>query len=369
MVTEMVKIHFVVCMDMHITMYGHMSAQPSTQPSTHRLDCYRMTHCHSGVLTVHRLPIPVISVGNLTWGGTGKTPMVEWISQYYLRSGVRPLVLMSGYGDDEWRQAAAHLPAAVVGVGRDRYSVAMQRIHEFASSNLALGVALLDDGMQHRCVHRDLEVVMVNCVSPFGNGYSVPAGSLREPPTALGRADVVVMHNAALVSPDACEHIRLTLAPLLKPDALLVQTEFMPSHLERLRDGAVLPLNSLSNGRVIGVAVAGVGSPRSFFDTVHAVAGGGLECYDFGDHHAFSPADCQFIDSRLLELRKSYRKEPVLLMSAKDMWRSRALFDKHLGAWRPVALRGSLRFTGRGDSDAPQALLNKLTAIHRSFKS
>ncbi|OGW83683.1 MAG: tetraacyldisaccharide 4'-kinase, partial [Omnitrophica bacterium GWA2_52_8] len=129
-----------------------------------------------GVLTRKRLPFPVISIGNLTWGGTGKTPFVEYLARRIIDRKSTPMILMRGYGQDEVAQMKRQVPKAVLGIGVDRFAVA-QKIAKQEPVNLAL----LDDGFQHWALERDLEIVLVNALNPFGNGKLIPRGILREP--------------------------------------------------------------------------------------------------------------------------------------------------------------------------------------------
>jgi len=160
-----------------------------------RLQLYK-----TGVWQQARLPVPVISVGNITWGGNGKTPMALMIARRCWEvHNVKPLVLSRGYlGGDEARMLSTGLQGtpAVIGVGADRAAVAMQMLRAHTS----IGVAILDDGMQHLRLARDLEICMINALKPFGNGHIIPRGPLREEPqAALQRCDIAVVHHSTLV--------------------------------------------------------------------------------------------------------------------------------------------------------------------------
>ncbi|KAI5409309.1 hypothetical protein KIW84_054931 [Lathyrus oleraceus] len=173
---------------------------------------------------VHRLPLPVISVGNLTWGGNGKTPMVEFIAAFFARSGISPLVLSRGYGGgDEVNMLQRHLlgTSTKFGVGAKRAVVASHLIQKYGYIDIRktslyekqnlnwkahnsldsekIGIVVLDDAMQHWSLWRDLDIVMVNGLTLWGNGRLLPLGPLREPLTALRRANVVVIHHSDLI--------------------------------------------------------------------------------------------------------------------------------------------------------------------------
>jgi tetraacyldisaccharide 4'-kinase len=167
-----------------------------------------------GWLRRHRLPAKVISVGNLTVGGTGKTPMVITLAGWLEQRGLRVAVLTRGYGrrehaplvingrgevekyraelmGDEPILLARRLPEVTIGIGADRFALAQQILAVEAPR--PPDVFLLDDGFQHRRLQRDLDVVLLDATDPFGGGAVLPAGALREPPTALARADLIVL--------------------------------------------------------------------------------------------------------------------------------------------------------------------------------
>uniref|UniRef100_A0A0R0J5P5 tetraacyldisaccharide 4'-kinase n=1 Tax=Glycine max TaxID=3847 RepID=A0A0R0J5P5_SOYBN len=173
---------------------------------------------------LHRLPVPVISVGNLSWGGNGKTPMVEFIALCFCHYGISPLVLSRGYGGgDEVNMLRRHLLGTPTkfGVGANRAAVASRFIQKYGYVDIGksswhekqyldekvqdsvdsekIGVVVLDDAMQHWSLWRDLDIVMVNGLTLWGNLQLLPRGPLREPLTALRRADAVVIHHADLM--------------------------------------------------------------------------------------------------------------------------------------------------------------------------
>ncbi|MFZ3207577.1 MAG: tetraacyldisaccharide 4'-kinase, partial [Geobacteraceae bacterium] len=164
-----------------------------------------------GALRVNRLPRPVIAVGNLTVGGTGKTPMVALLCRDLLERGKRVTVLSRGYGGkagkeprivsdgrtlflspaeagDEPYMLAVTMPGLAVVIGSDRYRAGL-----FALEHLAPDIFIMDDGFQHLRLWRDLNILLVDSRSPFGNGLTLPAGLLREPVGAMKRADLVVL--------------------------------------------------------------------------------------------------------------------------------------------------------------------------------
>src|SRR5262245_17167980 len=152
-----------------------------------------------GWKTAHRAAVPVVSVGNLTLGGTGKTPMVEWVARWFRGRGARVAILSRGYGqaeglNDEGRVLEENLPDVPHFQGADRVELARIAVEESESQ-----VLVLDDGFQHRRLARDLDIVLLDALEPFGLGRLFPRGLLREPVSSLRRAGLVVLSRADLV--------------------------------------------------------------------------------------------------------------------------------------------------------------------------
>ncbi len=139
--------------------------------------------------TVQRVGVPVVSVGNLTLGGTGKTPLVEWLARWFADRGVRVVLVSRGYGalpgqpNDEALELAQSLPQVPHLQNRDRVQAALEAIGELGAQ-----LILLDDGFQHRRLARDLDLVLVDALEPFGFGHVFPRGTLREPLAGWRRA-------------------------------------------------------------------------------------------------------------------------------------------------------------------------------------
>lgn len=261
----------------------------------------------SGRRTVWHAPVPVIVVGNITLGGTGKSPLVAWLARYLAERGWRPGILSRGYGGrsrryplrvepttpvadsgDEPRMLADQtgLPV-VVDPARPRGA---RRLIE-AGCDILIG----DDGLQHLALGRDLELVVVDGRRGFGNGRCLPAGPLREPLSRLATVDAVVVNGEADFPVPAGSH-RMALAPV----------GWRP-----LEGGPRRPLTPLPFAGSVH-AVAGIGRPARFFETL---AGLGLEVlpHPFADHHRFRAEDLAFGDER------------PLVMTAKDAVKCRGL--------------------------------------------
>lgn len=262
---------------------------------------------------------PVIVVGNLTVGGTGKTPLVAWLAEQLSASGLRVGIVSRGYGrskrepesvhaESDWRDVGdepmllRQLTGCDTVVAQDRLAGARRLVA------LGVDVVIADDGLQHLRLARDCEVVVVDGARGFGNGRLLPAGPLREPAARVAMASVVVVNGVP-------EHASLMAGDGRLPPATL-QMSLFGAEAHRL-DGLAgpQPLEHFSGQRVH--AVAGIGNPGRFFRDLRARGIDVIE-HPFADHHPFAAADLTFSDDL-----------PVL-MTQKDAVRCRSLGDARL---------------------------------------
>jgi tetraacyldisaccharide 4'-kinase len=222
--------------------------------------CVRNGYYDRRRTAVHRAAVPVISVGNLTVGGTGKTPLVVELVRRLRAWGHRPAIVTRGYKGrpgqpaDEVLEYRAAVPEVPVVVNVDRVAGAAQACADGADS------VVLDDGFQHRRLARDLDVVLIDALDPWGGGWLLPAGRLREPLSSLGRADVLVITRANQVPPTTLGEIthRLRRWAARQP---VVLAHVEPAGLSD-RTGQPLELQELHRRPVLGVC--GLGNPRTF---------------------------------------------------------------------------------------------------------
>jgi tetraacyldisaccharide 4'-kinase len=231
--------------------------------------------------------VPVVAVGNLTLGGTGKTPMVESVARRYRARGLRVAILSRGYGqsdglNDEGRVLEENLPDVPHLQDRDRARLARVAVEELESELL-----VLDDGFQHRRLARDLDIVLLDALDPFGLGRVFPRGLLREPVRALRRAGIVVLSRADLVSGPDRAAIRREAERRAGP-LRWVEARHAPLDLIDAR-GLARPLDDLVHGKV--AAFCGIGNPEGFRRTLVPLCGtlGGFRT--FPDHHPYRAAD------------------------------------------------------------------------------
>lgn len=268
--------------------------------------------------------MPTLSIGNLSAGGTGKTPLllhaIDWLQRHDARVGV----LSRGYGGDEGRILEERHPEAVLVENPNR--------REGLKSLQAHGgaeVLLLDDGFQHLRLQRDLDVVLLDATRPFGR--CLPAGLLRERPRALRRAHAIVLSRTELVTPAEVEAIwqevdrlRAGCSPLPRLEGGMVARD-----LRRLHDGAIESVAALQ-GKQLRLA-SGIGNPASFQALVEA-QGATVGAYEQkGDHHAWSAQDCQ--DWTGEEWVIVTEKDGVKLrpFAAESVWELRADWCFHRG--------------------------------------
>ena len=265
-----------------------------------------------------KLPFPVISVGNLTWGGTGKTPLVEYLARKISDWRRTPLILTRGYGQDEVEQMKRHLPRAVIGVGSNRSEVA-----ESLRLQHPIDVAILDDGLQHWKIRRDAEIITVNAVNPFGNEKLLPRGILREPLCTLAKGSVIVISHANLVSAEVLKQLKERIRKFA-PEPPIIEGCLEPLFFYRAKKHLRLAIERLQNHRV--TTFSAIGSPRTFQMLLSRCGIKTVRNFEFGDHHPFSPQELEEIkrvsDSasadEIVTTEKDYYRSPEVIAGTLD---------------------------------------------------
>jgi tetraacyldisaccharide 4'-kinase len=281
-----------------------------------------------GGAAVHRVEVPVVCIGNLTLGGTGKTPVVEWIARWFRVRDVRVSIVSRGYGveqgtrNDEALELEEKLPDVPHLQHADRVEGARTAIEEFESQ-----VVLLDDGFQHRRLARDLDVVLLDALEPFGYEHVFPRGLLREPLAGLRRAGVVVLSRADLV--DERERRRIhDVVRRYHADVPWCEVRHAPRTL--LNAAAVeRPLDDLRGRRVVGFC--GLGNPAGFRRTLDGLGCNVVDWLEFPDHHTYERADLD----RLAE-RAAAANAEALVCTHKDLVKLRLDELRGLPLWAVV---------------------------------
>jgi tetraacyldisaccharide 4'-kinase len=264
--------------------------------------------------------VPVISVGNLTTGGTGKTPVVIELLRAFRSSN--PGLLTRGHGrttrervlffeEDETITPAisgdeaqlcmreAHVP---IGIGADRYVVGQELIHD-----AGIGVLFLDDGFQHLQLHRNFDLVLIDALRPFGGSHLVPLGSLREPLEGLRRANAfLITRSDEVPNTRAIESVLRRynpVAPVFRARTISAGWRDQKGQVDA----------DLVRSKHHAVAFCGLGNPRAFWRTLRKMSIQPLEQYDFDDHHQYRPAEIRRLAQRARDIGAE-----MLLTTAKD---------------------------------------------------
>ena len=295
------------------------------------------------VFRAQEIGCPVISIGNLTVGGTGKTPVAEMLARELQKRGRRVAILSRGYksvprpfiqrlknrvfkhldlfpprivsdgarvlldsrrAGDEPHMLAKNLPGVCVLVDKDRVKSGLHALRHFDSD-----VLLLDDGLQYQRLRHRLDVVLVDCQSPFGNERLLPRGTLREPPVNLRRASYIIVTKSGS-EPDTALLSRLR---KLNPTAAIIECDHAPRHWQDLRTGEKFPLDHLK-GRHVG-AMSGIARPESFEEGVRRLGANVEITKSFADHHRFTKKEIlrflEWCDRRSLDALVTTEKDAV----------------------------------------------------------
>ena len=293
------------------------------------------------ILKVHKLSCPVISVGNLAVGGTGKTPMVIWLARFLLEEGWRVGVVSRGYKGEETKKVlvvsdgsnilagsdisgdepqllARRLPGIPVLCSTKRALAAEAAVEQFQCE-----VVILDDGFQHRFVTRNLDIVMLDSRHPFGDGSLFPRGILREQTAALTRARVLVLSRF-----DGSEQAEQSHKDLVGqwPDKTVVTAAHRATRLFKATTQRDLPLSSVKNKRL--AAFAGIGRPDDFFRTVRDLGADLVHTTALPDHH---PLTIELLASLVEEA--SAQKPELWLTTEKDWVRLPSDLPDNMELW------------------------------------
>jgi tetraacyldisaccharide 4'-kinase len=238
-------------------------------------------------------PIPVVSVGNLTLGGTGKTPCVEYVARFYRKLDLKVAVLSRGYGaragrNDEALVLEDNLPDVPHLQGRDRVALAQVAVEELESE-----ILILDDGFQHLRLRRDLDIVLIDATAPWGHGYLFPRGLLREPPRSLRRAGLAMLTRCDLVSADIVQGIRQRINHLA-PELPMAETTHRPAAWINAQK-STQPVEYLHGKNCAGFC--GIGNPDAFRRTLTNLGMNIVAWRVFPDHHAYTRADVNSLRS------------------------------------------------------------------------
>jgi tetraacyldisaccharide 4'-kinase len=272
-----------------------------------------------------RAGVPVVSVGNLTLGGTGKTPCVEFVARFYRGLDMRVALLSRGYGsatgcNDEALVLEENLPDVPHLQGADRVAMARVAVEELESE-----VLVLDDGFQHRRLERNLDIVLVDATDPWGGGFLFPRGLLREAPAGLRRAGMVVLTRSDQA--DLAERTRIReVVARFAPAVPVVESSHQPVDLAN-SDQARAPLGLLRQRPV--AAFCGIGNPDAFRRTLEILGAPVTAFRTYADHHAYTRPDVddlrtwarqQAMDCAIVTTQKDLVKLRLTHLSGRELW-------------------------------------------------
>lgn len=308
-----------------------------------------------------RLPCPTISIGNITTGGTGKTPMTIYLALILQKAGLTPLVVSRGYkgsaspvggivsdgrhilmsaaqSGDEPLLMAKRLAGVPVAVGKKRYDIAMTAIRRFSPD-----VILLDDGFQHFQLARDMDIVLLDNAHPLGNNRLLPAGPLREPLATLRLADIIVFTRADRPGRAHPENLReqITEKPVFYACHVPVISQVISRHNLSKPDDQPQETDVLAHRRAF--VLSGLADNSAFLDSVRELGTNIIGHQSFPDHHAYSAEDLAGVCRAARE-----SKAEIIVTSGKDhvRFRDRALPDLPCDL---VVLDVNISFTDRAE--------------------
>lgn len=315
------------------------SAGVRTIVGAYRLGIFRKAH----------VPKPVISIGNITLGGTGKTPLVESIVHFLGANDIKPVVLIRGYMgsrkmggqekilSDEAQSLKRNFPDVPVKVGLDREQQALAALQEGP-----VDVFVLDDGFQHWRLSRDLDIVAIDCLNGFGNGAVIPRGILREPMGSLKRADVFILTRAD----QGLKNVEKICATLKKinASALVVTAAHQPISLLDLRgQGSTRALSFLNDRRI--AALSAIGNPGSFIESLSSLGARVQKAFSLMDHHIYGIEDINQINLYCQE-----SSIDTLVTTEKDAVKLRPLAEAFDGHLTILVLKINIKFlTGKDE--------------------
>jgi tetraacyldisaccharide 4'-kinase len=260
-----------------------------------------------GWLKIHHVNVPVISIGNITTGGTGKTPLVIWLANQITQNPKfkNCAILTRGYKttDEPEILAQSCLDAKVI-VNPNRVAGAQEAITKFAAR-----VLIMDDGFQHRRLGRNLDIVAIDSTCPFGYSKILPAGLLREPVSALKRADAIVLTRSDQIKKSELENLEAKLRRI-NPKMLIAKAVHNPLLVQTAR-GEQITLDKLKGKKIF--AFCGIGNPDAFLNTLTKIGAQLVGSKAYNDHHIYTDENIKDIYEQAL-----YLGAQLVLTTQKD---------------------------------------------------
>jgi tetraacyldisaccharide 4'-kinase len=295
----------------------------------------------NGIIKSTRLPVKIFSVGNITTGGTGKTPLVELMAKSLHQSGRKVAILSRGYGsgslskenndivNDECLTLRENLKDVQILVGKDRVINGEKAIRDYG-----VDCIILDDGFQHFKLSRDLDIVVIDSLNPFGGEYLVPRGSLREPLKNLRRADIFIISHCDQSSEKSLKSIYSRLKQL-NTDAPVCESIHRATHIENIADNSILELGWLKGKKIYGLSA--IGNPESFAFTLKGLDADLIKHKVYCDHHAYTSEEIDSVISDANSLGVD-----AIVVTQKDIVKIR---NMNIGTTKILSLKIELEIT------------------------
>ncbi|MFC1512706.1 tetraacyldisaccharide 4'-kinase [bacterium] len=284
------------------------------------------------ILTQKKLNVPVISIGNITLGGTGKTPMVVKIAKIfettkkigiitrgYKRKTDEPLIVTKKNLDvdkmgDEPCFISKKLSNVCIGISRDKYKIAEKMIHDCNTDLL-----ILDDGFQSACITRDIDIVLVDVLNPFGNGFVLPRGILRQPKRSLKRADIIILTKTNFALKENVERLKIDLET--KFNKQVFESEYVPMSLNLLGGDNKSSLDEIKNKDIS--ILTGISNPDNFAKTLEGLEAKVVEKFAYPDHYWYKQDDILDIVNKC--------KTDIIIITEKDTPKLMPFIDSFKG--------------------------------------
>jgi tetraacyldisaccharide 4'-kinase len=270
-----------------------------------------------GFVKSYKSSFNVISVGNLTVGGTGKTPFVIKLAQKLGEKGPRISVLVRGYGDDEWRLIHESLGNVPVLIGRDRVKSA--RSLEAAGK---VDTLILDDGYQHRALKRNANILLIDAANPFGNGCLFPRGILREPKSAIKYADIIVLTKTDIAKYNV-QYLRDMLGMKFGKTNIFDAVHKPVCFFDIIKGGNI-GVNTVKNKKIC--ALSGIADSAYFRYIIKHLGGDIIEGINYGDHYSYTAKDLDYIQNKF-----DSKKCEFIITTEKDWIKLKKLNVKERG--------------------------------------
>ena len=291
--------------------------------------CYKI-----GIFRTFRLNAKVISVGNITWGGTGKTSFVSFLAKNLIRKNQKVAILIRGYKRKEksmialenkvenidWQRTGdeayllgSNLNSVPVIVGKDRVKSGKYAIDKYSAQYL-----ILDDGFQYRKLSKDINIVMLDAQNPFGNEKLIPAGKLREPLANIKMADILVLNNVEQAKDKKQLIDRLRKYNSIAP---IIETKYAVKKICDLKEERFIQIDQIKGKKIIGFC--GIGNPEGFKATLRNLGVEILDFVVFPDHYVYREKDVQRIGQRVSDKNADFvlttEKDKIRLTAFKNL--------------------------------------------------